>query len=85
MTVLDSSSLKVKLSVNCSVACLGCGDPTCMTVIHFICITFIENHKCFVLVELYLRSVLLPGSPEEQNKFILVKVRVKVLITTSEK
>lgn len=35
----DSSSLKVKLSVKCSVACWGCRDPSCMTVIYFICMT----------------------------------------------
>lgn len=43
---------------------------------------WVEKHPCLVLIEMQLRSVLVPGNLKEQN--ILVKARVTVLITRFE-
>lgn len=45
---------------------------------------WVEKHPCLVLIEMQLRSVLVPGNPKEKNKFILVKARATVLIAEFE-
>ena len=62
---------------------LGCRHPICMTIILLnLHLFWVEKHPCLVLIEMQLRSVLVPGNLKEQN--ILVKARVTVLITKFE-